>query len=214
MAVWRKILTAVAVLMIAYGTWLMIKLSLPYSTFERYTDFLRTKQMAWHVKPWRLSFYIHVFVSTIVLITGVLQFSNYLLQRYPKIHRSLGKTYAVVVIFISGPSGLVMAFYANGGMAARISFVLLSVLWIGVTVIGWRRALQRLWDAHQQWMLRSYALTLSALTLRFYVYLMGALHMQLHPRTAYVMVSWLSWTVNLLLAEIYIQYQRRRLAKC
>jgi len=213
MAVWRKILTAVAVLMIAYGTWLMIKLSLPYSTFERYTDFLRTKQMAWHVKPWRLSFYIHVFVSTIVLITGVLQFSNYLLQRYPKIHRSLGKTYAVVVIFISGPSGLVMAFYANGGMAARISFVLLSVLWIGVTVIGWRRALQRLWDAHQQWMLRSYALTLSALTLRFYVYLMGALHMQLHPRTAYVMVSWLSWTFNLLLAEIYIQYQRRRLAK-
>ncbi|WP_291908366.1 DUF2306 domain-containing protein [Chitinophaga sp. CB10] len=213
MAVWRKILTAVAVLMIAYGTWLMIKLSLPYSTFERYTDFLRTKQMAWHVKPWRLSFYIHVFVSTIVLITGVLQFSNYLLQRYPKIHRSLGKTYAVVVIFISGPSGLVMAFYANGGMAARISFVLLSVLWIGVTVIGWRRALQRLWDAHQQWMLRSYALTLSALTLRFYVYLMGALHMQLHPRTAYVMVSWLSWTVNLLLAEIYIQYQRRRLAQ-
>ncbi|MBV7528771.1 DUF2306 domain-containing protein [Chitinophaga sp. sic0106] len=209
----KKILTVIAVLMIAYGTWLMIKLSLPYTTFERYTDFLRTKQMAWHVKPWRISFYIHVFVSSIVLLAGLLQFSSYLLHHYPKLHRSLGKTYAVVVIFISGPSGLVMALYANGGPAAKTSFVVLSVLWIGVTVMGWKRALQRRWEDHQQWMLRSYALTLSALTLRFYVFLMGTLHMQLHPRTAYVMVSWLSWTINILLAEIYIYYSRRRLAQ-
>ncbi|MBV8254591.1 MAG: DUF2306 domain-containing protein [Chitinophaga sp.] len=187
----------------------MILLSVPYLALERYTNFLKTKQLAWHVMEWRLSFYIHVFVSTAVLITGLLQFSSYLLKKYPRLHRNIGKTYAFVVTFISGPTGLVMAFYANGGLYARISFVILSVLWIVVTVIGWRKALQRQWEEHSNWMLRSYALTLSAVTLRFYAYVLGLMHMPLRPVAAYVLISWLSWTLNLFVVECYIRWKTR-----
>ncbi|NIG52332.1 DUF2306 domain-containing protein [Chitinophaga sp. Cy-1792] len=210
MVLLKKIFVWITVAAILYATWLMILLSLPYVSFNRYTNFLMTKQVQWHIVHWRLSFYTHVFVSSIVLITGLFQFSKYLLKTYPAIHRLLGKIYAVVVIGISGPTGLVMAFYANGGIRAQISFVILSVLWIGFTVIAWRKALQRQWESHKDFMVRSYALTLSAITLRFYAYLLGLMHMPLRPAAAYVLISWLSWTINLLIAELYIQLTKNK----
>lgn len=196
------ILTATAIL---YGAWLMLLLTIPYAAFERYTDFLITKQRVYHILHWRISFYIHIFISMIVLLAGLLQFSKYLLDKYPRLHRSSGKVYAVVVIFLSGPTGLIMGFYANGGKYARISFVLLSVLWITFTILGWKRAMQGRWPEHITWMLRSYALTLSALSLRFYALVLGWMHMPLRPVTAYITISWLSWTLNLLLAEWLIK---------
>ncbi|WP_143308516.1 DUF2306 domain-containing protein [Chitinophaga vietnamensis] len=196
------ILTATAIL---YASWLMILLSIPYLAFNRYTNFLMTKQIAWHVQHWRISFYTHVFISSVVLIAGLFQFSSYMLHRHPRLHRALGKTYAGVVISISGPTGLVMAFYANGGWPARISFVILSALWIAFTATGWKRAMQHRWESHSAWMLRSYALTLSAVTLRFYAYLLGLMHMPLKPAAAYITVSWLSWTLNLLIAELFLK---------
>jgi hypothetical protein len=201
----KKVLLFIVAVLILYGTWLMICLSLPYTVFNKYTDFLITKQLVYHIKYWRISFYIHVFISTVVLIAGFLQFSRYLLLRYPRLHRQSGKIYALVVIAISGPTGLIMGFYANGGVRARVSFVILAILWIAFTIIGWWQIKQRQWEAHANWMLRSYALTLSALTLRCYAYILGVLHMPLKPVPAYITISWLSWTINLLLAEYIIR---------
>jgi hypothetical protein len=197
------LLTAMVIL---YGAWLMLLLTIPYATFDRYTDFLLTKQRVYHLRHWRISFYVHIFVSITVLITGLLQFSKYLLDKYPRLHRNSGKLYTVIVITLSGPTGLIMGFYANGGLYARISFVLLSILWIGFTVMGWICATQRRWPEHVTWMLRSYALTLSALSLRFYALILGLMHMPLRPITAYIIISWLSWTVNLLVAEYIIKH--------
>lgn len=205
MSLIKKIGWALTAAAILYGAWLMLLLTLPYTTFEKYTDFLITKQRVYPIRHWRISFYLHVFVSISVLITGLLQFSKYLLDKHPRLHRNSGKIYAIVVIFLSGPSGLVMGFYANGGIYARISFVLLSILWIFFTAMGWRTAMQARWPEHITWMLRSYALTLSALTLRLYALLLGLMHMPLRPVTAYITISWLSWTVNLLLAELLLK---------
>lgn len=196
------ILTATAIL---YGAWLMLLLTIPYAAFEKYTDFLITKQRVYPIRHWRISFYIHIFVSITVLITGLLQFSKYLLDKYPRLHRNSGKIYALVVITLSGPTGLIMGFYANGGFYARVSFILLSLLWITFTIMGWRTAMQARWPEHITWMLRSYALTLSALTLRLYALVLGLMHMPLRPATAYIIISWLSWTLNLLLAELLLK---------
>ncbi len=203
----KQWLLFILICLVLYATWLMIRLSLPYTSFDRYTDFLMTKQLVYHIRYWRLSFYVHVFVSSAVLVTGLLQCSRYLLQKYPRLHRSSGKIYVAIILCLSGPSGLVMSFYANGGWPARVSFVLLSLLWIGSTFMGWRYALQQRWRQHGHMMLRSYALTLSALTLRFYAYLIGACNIPLRPRTAYITIAWLSWTLNLLIMEWWV-YQR------
>ena len=192
--------------LILYATWLMLLLSLPYTSFNPHQDFLLTKQLVYHLRIWRVSFYVHVFVSIIVLLTGLLQFSWYLLKKHPGVHRTAGKMYVFVVLLFSGPTGLVMGFYANGGLPARISFVILATLWLVSTYLGWHYALKRNWQKHAAMMVRSYALTLSALSLRFYAMLMGIFHVHLHPSTRYIVISWLSWTLNLLIAEAIIKW--------
>lgn len=201
----RLILQLAAVVAILYASWLMVLLSLPYTSFEPHIDFLFTKQLVYKLHHWRWSFYLHVFVSTAVLVAGLFQFSRYLLQRHPKVHRGAGYVYAVTVIALSGPSGLVMGYYANGGVWARVSFVLLSLLWIGYTLAAMYAIFQKDWKKHADMMTRSYALTLSAVTLRFYAYMIDVLNIHIPPRTTYILIAWLSWTLNLLLAEYLIR---------
>ena len=61
--------------------------------------------------------------------------------------------------------------------------------------------------AHRQWMIRNFALTLAAVTLRIYMPLMlGVLHWPF-PRT-YIAVSWLCWVPNLMIAEWMVRQRR------
>lgn len=200
----RRILFYLFAAVILYTSWLMLLLSLPYTSFDRYVDFLITKQLVYHIRHWRISFYVHVFTSLIVLITGLLQFSHYLLKKYPGLHRRSGIIYSLVILAFSGPSGLIMGFYANGGVPARVSFVILATLWLLTTLLGWRYAMQRNWKRHTAMMVRSYALTLSAISLRFYAFVIVYFHLPLHPVQTYILISWLSWTLNLVIAEAII----------
>jgi len=58
-------------------------------------------------------------------------------------------------------------------------------------------------DAHQRWMIRSYALCFAAVTLRLYLPLfLGVFNMEFIP--AYKIIAWLCWVPNILIAEIFI----------
>lgn len=124
-------------LALAFFSFLMLKLSLPYLEMKGDIDFLRTKENVYHIKYWRLSFYLHVFTGSFALIAGLTQFSSFLLRRYRLLHRSVGYTYVLVVVGISGPSGFIMGLHANGGLPARTSFVILAFLWILFTLLAW-----------------------------------------------------------------------------
>jgi hypothetical protein len=190
--------------LILYGSYLLILLTLPYFAFERNTDFLASKQLIYHLDWWRISFYVHVFTSPVIILAGLCQFSRTLLHRYAKVHRTLGKIYVATVLFLSGPSALIMALYANGNTATKTGFTVLSCLWLLFTGIGYWKARRRNFNTHGNFLLRSYALTVSAITLRFYAYLIGEWEIAIEPVTAYMMLSWISWLPNLLLAEILI----------
>ena len=199
---WLKILLAVAIT--SFFSFLMLRLTLPYLAFKIDTDFLATKQSIIHIAHWRYAFYLHVCTSLFVLFLGIFQFIRRLVYGYPRLHRAIGLTYITIVVCISGPSGLIMGYYANGGLYARISFTTLSILWIGFTAIAYLLALKRKIVQHQAFMLRSYALTLSAITLRSYAYILPVF-VHMYGRDEYVLIAWLSWIPNLLIAEILIQ---------
>jgi len=190
---------------ILYASYLLLLLSLPYLEMRRGIDFLKTKQLIYHIKHWRYSFYIHVFTSILIITSGLLQFSKTILTKYTKIHRISGFIYLVVTLLISGPAALVMSFYANGGYPAQTSFVILSLLWIGTSFLAYHFVRKKDYERHGKWMVRSYALTLSAVSLRLYAYLFDVFHFTMDPVDLYILLSWLSWTVNLLIAEILIQ---------
>jgi len=169
-------------------------------SFEYDVDFLLTKQSVLHITAWRYSFYTHIISSIFVLLFGAFQFVPVESTKVIRVHRFLGKIYVFTVLFLSAPSGLIMGFYANGGIWSKTSFVIISVLWWYFTFMAYRKIVQKNIDAHKRFMYRSYALTLSAITLRIYV-LVLPLVIHLHSKEMYTLVAWLSWVPNLLVVE-------------
>ncbi|MBK9013031.1 MAG: DUF2306 domain-containing protein [Saprospiraceae bacterium] len=186
-----------------------IQIIAPYATWQRDVDFLLTKQHIIHLDYYRVAFYAHIFSSIFVLASGAFLFPKYILQKWPKLHRYAGRIYVRTLLLVSAPSGFVMAFHANGGWAAQASFLLLTPLWWWFTWKGLDTARKRQFTAHKNWMLRSYALTLSAVSLRVYQLLLGSFF-ALDPVTQYVLISWAAWVGNLLAAEGIIWWQMRR----
>lgn len=199
----QKIRIGIAVAAVTFFSILMLRITLPYLTFRIDAAFLATKQSIIHIAPWRYAFYIHVCTSIIVLMAGIVQFIPQIAYRYKKLHRAVGMLYIVIIVLLSGPSGLIMGIYANGGIYAKISFVILSILWIAFTAIAYVKALQRNIETHKAFMVRSYALTLSAIALRTYAFLIP-MFVHMNGRDEYVLIAWLSWVPNLIIAELLI----------
>ncbi len=128
------------------------------------------------------------------------------------VHRVTGRVYVFTACLVSGPASLVMAFYANGGIASRIAFVMLALLWLATTGMGWWRAMRREWGAHREWMIRSYALTISAITLRAWKWVIVAAF-EPPPMDVYRLVAWLGFLPNLIFAEWWIRRGRGRAGK-
>jgi hypothetical protein len=198
------IINSTAFVVIMYASYLLILLTLPYIYFERNVEFLGTKQLIYHIDIWRWSFYIHVFSSPIVILVGLFQFNRWIISNKPKLHRILGYTYVIVVLLISGPAAMVMSFYANGGRLAQTSFILLSFGWIIFTGLSLIKAKKGNYLSHAKWNIRSYALTLSAVTLRFYGYLFAIFRVDLPPKETYILLAFLGWIPNLIIAELLI----------
>lgn len=123
----------------------------------------------------------------------------------------MGYIYVTDVLLITGPAGLLMGFYANGGITSRIAFVMLAFLWIFFTAMALIKARQKDFKAHRRFMIRSYALTLSALTLRAWKYAITNMF-ELPPMDVYRTVAWLGWVVNLGVAEYIIYKSKQKLS--
>jgi hypothetical protein len=205
MSLSKKILFLLFFFSLIYAGYLLVLLSIPYLTFLPDIDFLKTKQLIHHLKHWKISFYTHVFSSGLLFFCGLFQFIPYIFKHHKKLHRFLGKIYILDVVLISGPSAFIMSLYANGSYPAQISFVLLSFLWIYTTIKSYLTIRKKDFISHQNWAIRSFALTLSAVTLRFYAYTIDVLQINSDPVTTYIFLAWCSWIPNLLIAEIIIR---------
>jgi hypothetical protein len=199
-----QFINSAAFLAILYGSYLLILLSLPYIHFKPNVEFLGTKQLIYHIDLWRISFYVHVFSSPIVILSGLLQFSRWILKNYPKFHKAMGYMYVVTILLISGPAALVMSFYANGGRVSQTSFVLLSFFWLFTTLMAFIKIKKGGVLSHTKWTIRSYSLTLSAVTLRFYAYLFDVFEVKMGPKETYILLAYLSWIPNLIIAQLFI----------
>jgi len=188
---------------LAAAVYLMYQLSVPYTSFQKNIDFLGTKQNVYHIDYWRYAFYAHVFTSIFVLPAGFTQFNSAFFRR--AWHRRLGMIYILTVLFISAPTGFLMGLHANGGLASKASFIMLSTLWFVTTLLAFINARRRRFIEHGEWMLYSYALTLSAITFRLIALGFDLFEVHVHPREVYVTTAWLSWVPNLVIAHLLIK---------
>jgi uncharacterized membrane protein len=150
-------------------------------------------------KPWLI---VHVTGAATALLIGSVQFIEPLRRRVPAVHRWTGRVYAVACL-VGGVGGLMLSFGSTAGPVAAAGFGLLAVLWLMTTSLGWRTALARDFTAHRRWMIRSWALTLAAVTLR--LYMVATPLVPVDPVAAYAAIAWLCWVPNLLIAELYLR---------
>ena len=158
---------------------------------------------------WNVGFYTHIFFGGIAMLIGWLQFSEKLRIRKLIWHRNIGKVY-VIAALVSAAAGVYISFYATGGIVASLGFLGLGLSWFLTTYKGYTLIRTMNIDAHQEMMIYSYALCLSAVTLRIYLPLLVMAFQDFTP--AYLIVAWLCWVPNVLVAYLIIKGVRRRRA--
>lgn len=149
----------------------------------------------------------HIVGAMVALLLGPFQFLGALRRRAPAVHRAIGRLY-LAGVGVGGIGGLLMAGLAYGGPVARLGFAALALLWLFTTATAWRHILRRDVARHRAWMVRSFALTFAAVTLRTWLPAMTAAGLELS--IAYPIVAWLCWVPNLASVEIGLRRARIR----
>ncbi|MER6386113.1 DUF2306 domain-containing protein [Streptomyces sp. NPDC001250] len=163
--------------------------------------------------PIQLAFYLHITSAGLSLALGPWQFSRRLRSRLPLVHRAVGRIYLAGVA-IGSVSALVMSLFSSVGLLGFFGFGSLAVLWGWTAWRGYRAIRGRDIPGHQAWMIRNFALTYAAVTLRSWF---GALILAQIPfvhgtdpfpailREAYAPLPFLCWLPNIVIAEFMIR---------
>jgi len=152
-----------------------------------------------------LAAYLHLGGAGLALAIGPFQFKTRLRNRFLEVHRWMGRTY-VICVLVGGTAALALATMSQAGLATHFGFGLLAGLWLFATGMAYLRIRAGDQVSHRRWMIRSYALTFAAVTLRIYLPLSQIAGIPFDA--AYQTISWLCWVPNLIVAEWIILRQR------
>lgn len=144
---------------------------------------------------------LHIFGGIIALVAGALQMVPSLRVR-TSLHRKLGWLY-IGSVALSSIAGVEVAKHAYGGFSNTVAFTVLTILWFSSTGCAWWHIRQGRIHQHKIWMIRSYALTFTAVSLRAQLGLLQGFT-PLSFADAYSIVPWLSWVGNLLFVEWFV----------
>ena len=190
---------------------LLIYNTLPYFSFSKDFDFIQERNFLFKSNFYNTCFYIHIAAGALCIGTTLIQFSRYILKKSKAIHRFSGKIYVFVVLFLGAPTGLYMSFFAKGSFWERALFMFMAGWWFITTLNGLTTIHKRNIVAHKVWMIRSYAMAMTAVTFRVYhilFYVMGWGHLE-----NYELSLWISVIGNMLFAEWVIYRQSKKYLK-
>jgi uncharacterized membrane protein len=152
---------------------------------------------------------LHVIGGVAALLVGPLQFVTRIRSRSPALHRATGRIY-VAGCALAAPTGFVLALGTTAGPVAAVGFALPAILCGAFTWLGFRAVIQRRFDDHRDWMLRSYGVIAVAITLRLLI--PASAFLEFDFLAAYRVNSWLAWIINLAVVEYAIRRGRSRSA--
>jgi uncharacterized membrane protein len=151
----------------------------------------------------RVALSLHASGGAIALLAGPLQFVPRFRESNWNRHRLLGWIYCGTVL-LGWCASLWIAPHAQTGWIASAGFLALGAAWIVATGLAVRFILRGDALRHRRWMIRSFALTAAAITLRIYLPLIFVFHWPFS--IAYPAIAWLCWIPNALAAEVYLRF--------
>lgn len=156
-----------------------------------------------HIPVWINVMYVHVVIACLAMVTGIINFSRYVFNRYRKFHKINGYVYFVSVFIVCLTSGY-MAPYATGGKVTSIPFNLLNIIWPGMVVIALYYIKKRNTIRHRNWMLRSYAFCFTNLFIHL-ITLLAHNVLGVDYKTAYILGVYGSITLLLILPSLLVK---------
>ena len=152
-----------------------------------------------------LVFMVHALLGGIGLLAGVFQFSSRVRHSYMRVHRFTGWVY-LLAIWGASLSGVLNAIYFDVPGSAKLIFIGVGSWWFSSTTLAFLKIRQRAVEAHQVWMIRSYATSLFFITFPFFV---PTLQMLVRDSIAWPVGLTIALGLNVVVGEVWI---RRRIS--
>lgn len=165
----------------------------------------------------------HIGFGSVALLTCCFQIWPWFRARHPKAHRIMGRLYVFAGVLPAGLLTIAVGAVSPFGPVARVGNVLAGLLWLAVTIVGIRVAMQKRYAEHRRWMIRSFALTTSIVAARLWGVIVAVAlfaNEKFDPaelsdpgvQALAGITVWLGWTVNLLIAEWWLERSAARRA--
>lgn len=190
----------ISLLIVIYFTWLFMDgashfLELTQEALGKYYDY------KWVIIA-------HITGGGGALILGLIQFWTKLRIYSSKAHRTIGLLY-LLAILLSSSCALILAFTTSYEVTLAYAFTLQVwvAVWISSTCIAYFFALKKNWKLHQEWMTRSYIVTIAFL-ISGLLFKIPAIQQLGSFEDISPSLFWLGWALPLYLYDIYLSKSR------
>ena len=154
----------------------------------------------------------HILPAMLFMVLGPLQFVRALRAKYPQVHRWSGRVFLTASAVV-GVTGLTMAFGRTiGGVDEKAAITLFGTFFLIALGKALWHALRREFAQHREWMIRGYAIGLAVATIRpimgtFFAAAVLRGHAP-EPKEFFGTAFWIGFTLQTIVAEIWINYTR------
>jgi MFS family permease len=199
----KKTLLIIAAL---FSALFILNNALPYFDFNSQSYFKED------IYPFRYALIIHIVFGIFALVAGTFQlFFNW--QKDKKIrHRRVGLLYIFSILISVISSIYLSVFHAilhKSYITFGVGLLGLALAWIITTLMAYASILKRHIDQHQEWMIRSYVVTLGFVFFRIvFGFLEQVVHLP-HIDSGNI-AAWSCWSVPLLICEVVLQRNKTR----
>ena len=153
-----------------------------------------------------LAGWAHGMGGAVAALIGPFQLIANLRTSWPRVHVWMGRTYLLAVL-AGGLGGLYFAPMSTAGVVGSVGFTTLALFWLYSGAQAYIAIRRGNVQVHRRWMLRNYALTFGAATLRVELPLLIIVGGLSFP-AAYTTVAWISWVPNWLAVEAWLRRGR------
>jgi uncharacterized membrane protein len=195
-----------------YVVFAVIAIMLVYVLFHNERFVVEPDNPAWQrFEPFKWWLLPHAVAGALVILLAPFQFSDRLRQRFTKLHRVLGRLYVAGAVILA-PTGAYIQYHQERlglprsfTVLAAVDAVMLLVTTLVALVFAYKRKIAQ----HRQWMIRSYAVALVFLEVRFIMGITGWEQLGVEIVQA---IIWSCLAMSLLLADLANNWLELRVA--
>jgi predicted membrane protein DUF2306 len=149
----------------------------------------------------------HIMFGTIALVT--------VRRKHPAVHRWSGRLYVFAGMLPTALLALLITPYSAGPPGNATA----AILWIVVTFVGYAMVRKRRYADHRRWMTYSFAMATQIFWGRVELFLVLPLFPHFNPtdpnelNIALETATWIGFVINLLLAQIFLEWSSRRIRR-